>query len=171
MVEDVLYHVEKDKTLKIVPPICDRFKPFLEIHQGPYSGHLRETKMHGQLSKQYWWPRMRSGVAHWRRAGLTCATGSVVKPQLTPIPVGGPFDRVGVDVLQLPKIKRYAIVFIDYLTKWPEVYATPGQTTPTIARLFVEHIVTRHGVPNEMLISFLSKLMLSICELLGVKKN
>ena len=82
---------EQDKTLRIVPPICDRFKLFLEPHQGPYSGHL--DKMHTQLSKQYWWPRMWSEVAHWRRASLTCATrsvGSVVKPPPKPIPGGRP---------------------------------------------------------------------------------
>ena len=43
-----------------------------------------------------------------------------VKPPLTLIPVGGAFDRVGVDILQLPKTRRgnrYAVVFVDYLTK------------------------------------------------------
>ena len=43
-----------------------------------------------------------------------------VCPPLTPIPVSRPFDRIGVDIVQFPKSKRgnkYAIVFIDYLTK------------------------------------------------------
>ena len=68
--------------------------------------------------------------------------GSPVRPPLTPIPVGGPFDRVGINVLQLPKTKRgnkYAVVFVDYLSKWPEVFATPDQTAPTIAKLLRNH--------------------------------
>ena len=84
---------------------------------------------------------------------------------------------IGVDVLQLPKTKRgnrYVIVFVDYLTKWPEVYAVPDQTAPTIARLFVEEVVSRHGVPSKLLSNrgpaFLSKLLLSVCECLGVRK-
>ena len=67
---------------------------------------------------------------------------------------GGPFDCVGVDVLQLPKTKRgnkYAIVFMDYLTKWPEVFTAPDQSTPTIAKLLVEELISRHGVPNQLL--------------------
>ena len=67
------------------------------------------------------------------------------RPPLTPIPVAGPFDRVGVDVIQFPKAqsgKQYAVVFVDYLTKWPEVFATKDQTALTIAKLFVEHIVS-----------------------------
>ena len=135
----VLYHLSEDKTLRIVPPASDRHKLFLEIHEGAFSGHLRQAKIHSQLSRHYWWPGMRKDLDTWCRACLKCATrnvGRAVKPRLTPIPVGGPFDIVGVDVLQLPKTKRgnkYAVVFIYYLTKWPEVYAVPDQTAPTIA--------------------------------------
>ena len=67
-----------------------------------------------------------------------------------PIPVEGPFDHVGVDVLTLPKMKRgnkYAVVFVDYLSKWPEVFATSDQTAPTIAKLLVKEIISQHGVP------------------------
>ena len=57
---------------------------------------------------------------------------------IKPIPVAGAFDRVGVDVIKFPKSKNgkhYAVVFMDYLTKWPEVFATSDQTSPTIAKL------------------------------------
>ena len=123
---------------------------------------------------------MRKNVAHSCRACLTCASrsvGSPVRPPLTPIPVGWPFDRVGVDVLLLPKTKhwnKYAVVFVDYLTKWPEVFATADQTAPTIAKLLVEEIVSRPGVPHQLLAdrgpAFLSKLLLAICDCMGTKK-
>ena len=118
---------------------------------------LGDTKVYGALSQHYWWPKMRKDVVSWCRACLTCATchvGHRVKPLLTPIPVGGPFDRIGMDVLQLPVTKRghkYAVVFMDYLTKWPEVFPVRDQTAPTIAQLLVEKIITRHGVPAEVL--------------------
>lgn len=59
-----------------------------------------------------------------------------------------------VDVIQFPKSNsgnQYAVVFVDYLTKWPEVFATSDQTALTIAHVFVEQIVSRHGVPAEIL--------------------
>ena len=68
-----------------------------------------------------------------------------MKPLLAPIPVAGPFDRDGVDVLQLPTSKKgnkYTIVFMNYLTTWPEVFPTQDQSAYTIAKLLVEHIVT-----------------------------
>ena len=74
---------------------------------------------------------------------VTCAArqpGKKLKAPLVPIPVAGPFDRVGVDILQLPKSRlgnQYAIVFVDYLTNWPEVYAVSDQSTLTVAEIFV----------------------------------
>ena len=109
-----------------------------------------------------------------------CAThhvGRAVKPLLAPIPVAGPLDRIGVDVLQLltsKKRNKYAIVFMDYLTKWPEVFPTRDQSAYTIAKLLVEHIVARHGVPSELLsdrgASFLSKLLQEVYSVMGIHK-
>ena len=41
---------------------------------------------------------------------------------------------------------------MDYLTKWPEVFAVHDQAAATIARLLVEEIASRHGVPAEILL-------------------
>jgi len=55
-----------------------------------------------------------------------------------------------------------------------QVFATKDQHSPTIAKLLVEHIVTRHGVPRELLSdrgkALLSKLMYDFCKVLGIKK-
>ena len=63
------------------------------------------------------------------------------------LPVGGPFDRIGVDIVQLPtshKGNKYAVIFMDYLTKWPEVFPTKDQTSLIVAKLLVEHITPQH---------------------------
>ena len=180
MDDRVLYRIESDKTLRVVVPKSARQNLFNEAHSGKYGGHLREAKIHSQLSRHYWWPGMRQDITKWCRVCLVCATRSVgkpIKPFLTPIPVEGPFDRIGVDVLQLPKSNcgnRYTVVFMDYLTKWPEVFPTCDQTAPTIAKLLVEKVICRHGVPRELLsdrgASFLSKLVAEVCSLMGIKK-
>ena len=58
--------------------------------------------------------------------------------------------------------------------KWPEVFAVPDQTAATIARLLVEEVVSRHGVPAEVLSdrgsAFLSELMKEVGRLLGFHK-
>ena len=92
-----------------------------------------------------WWKGMRSDVRHHCHSCLPCATRKGTckpsRPPLKPIEVGGPFHRVGVDVLQLllrKSRKRHIVVFQDYwgyLTKWVEAFAVPNQTAETIAKL------------------------------------
>ena len=36
---------------------------------------------------------------------------------------------------------KYTVVFVDYLMKWPEVFATSDQTSVTVVELLVEHII------------------------------
>ena len=58
------------------------------------------------------------------------------------------------DVLQLPLTldgNQYAVVFIDYPTKWVEVFAISDQKAETIAKLLVEGVICRHGAPQELL--------------------
>ena len=54
IIEDVLYHLSADKSLQIVLPKEERMAVFKEVHQGRLSGHLRDAKIHSQLSKAYW---------------------------------------------------------------------------------------------------------------------
>ena len=176
--DGTLYHLERDKTLRVVPPTSARRKLSDEAHAGAFGGHLREGKIHSELGRHYWWPKMRADIFHWTRACLTCATrqpGRAVKAPLTPIPVAGAFDRVGVDIIQYPTSNhgnKYAVVFVDYLTKWPEVFAVPDQTAHTTAELLVKQIISRHGVPAELLsdrgANFLSGLIKEVCELMGI---
>lgn len=157
LIDKVLYHVERDKSLRLVPPEINRKKLFYDVHDGVYGGHLRDAKIHGELAKHYWWPSMRSDIVRWCRECVTCATrqpGKKLKAPLVRIPVAGPFDRVGVDILQLPTSRlgnQYAIVFVDYLAKWPEVYAVSDQSTLTVAEIFVREFIPHHGVPRQLL--------------------
>ena len=58
------------------------------------------------------------------------------------------------DIVQLPLTtdgNRYVACFLDYLTKWVEAFAIPDQRAETITKLFVENIICRHGVPEQLL--------------------
>ena len=61
--------------------------------------------------------------------------------RIVPLTNDRSFDRIGVDVLRLPKTKhgnKYTVVVVDYLTKWQEVYGISHQTAWITAKLFVE---------------------------------
>ena len=181
IIDDTLFLVAQDGSLRIVPPAKEREQLVRSFHSGRFGGHLREGKLFKTIAKRLWWPHIRSDMNAWCKACLTCATrrvGQPIKPELMPIPVGGPFDQVGVDILQLPKSSRgyqYAIVFMDYLTKWQEVFPARDQSAPTIAKALVEHVDCRHGVPGELLsdrgANFSSGLMKEVNSLFGIKRT
>ena len=152
-----------------------------EAHSGRFAGHFAERRVYDTLKKSCWWKGMRAAVRRHCRSCLTCATrkstGRASRPPLQPIAIGGPFHRTGVDVLQLPLTEsgnQYAIVFLDYLTKWAEVFPVANQSAITISQLLVEEIFCRHGAPQELLsdrgANFLSEIVLEVCKLLNIKK-
>lgn len=103
--------------------------------------------------------------------------GRVTLPPFHPIPVQRPFQILAVDIMDLPTTTRgnkHVLVFQDYLTKWPMVFAIPDQKAHRIAKILVDEIVPFFGVPEALLsdrgANLLSHHMLDMCELLGVKK-
>ena len=70
------------------------------------------------------------------QCGLVSGTGRKCNPQLKPIPVERVFQIVGVDIMELPKTStgnQYVVVFQDFLSKWPFVFATKDQKATTLA--------------------------------------
>lgn len=106
--DQILYQVERDATLRVVPASMFRRQLCQEAHAGRFGADLSDTKVHSELQQHCWWDGMRKDITQWSRACLTCVThnaGQSVKPPLSPIPVSGSFDRIEVDIVQLPCTK------------------------------------------------------------------
>lgn len=141
--DDVLYRVGSGKCLRAILPRSYCEKLFKEAHTGALGAHPGEIKVHSQLSGHYWWDRMQTDISKWCKACLVCATrcpSQPVRVPLTPIPVARPFDRVEVDIIQFLQSydgNKYAVVFVDYLTKCLEVFPTADLSAATVADLLV----------------------------------
>ena len=141
LLEGDLYHVERDKTLRVIPPECDRRHLFDEVHGSAFSGHLRGCKDSRRTVGKILVAKDVIDIGiQWCQACLVRVSqqvGQVVCLPLTPILVAGPFDHAGVDVLHFKSApgNKYAVVFVNYLIKWPEVLATLDQSALTIAKL------------------------------------
>ena len=183
LMDGVLYFVDGGRggNPRIVVPDGVEEKLMEEAHTGSIAGHFAARSLYNTLSRVYWWRGMYGDIYRFCRSCLTCAShggkGRCHKAPLRPIPVSGPFDRVGVDIMEIPQTERgnrYVIVFIDYLTMWVEAYATEDQTSETIARLLVDNVMCRHGVPGGLLsdrgANLLSRLFTDVCKLLGMQK-
>ncbi len=88
-----------------------------------------------------------------------------------------PFDKMGVDVLELSLTdsgNKYAVAFTDYLTKWVEAFPLKIQKAETIAKVFINEIITRHSAPKELLSdqgrNFTSKLIQDVSKYFQIHK-
>ena len=177
--DGVLYRMEKNGQLKLIPPREMRTQLMEDLHGGRCSAHLGLYKTMGRVEAHYWWPGWRKDLRLWCERCVVCQSwckGPIPIAPLTSIPTLEPFGIVGVDVLQMPRTrsgKQYVVVFVDRFTKWPEAYAMSNQEALTIAKLLVEQIVLTHGVPRQLLsdrgANFTSTLMSEVYRLLGVK--
>ena len=97
----------------------------MENHEAVFAGHFAPKKCLiccvsiitgqgcGQIFRRY------------VKTVLCVLQGLRKKPPLHCIPIGEPFECVGIDFKELDiseEGNRYALVFQDYLTKWPEVF-------------------------------------------------
>ena len=123
------HHLRAPNIVRIAVPSCLRSTLLKESHNGKFAGHFAEQKIYATPRERYWWRGMRNDVLPYCRSCLVCASRKGPRQRqhqkLQPIPIGGPFHTVGVDVLQLPHTlgdNQYAIVFVNYLIKWPEFF-------------------------------------------------
>lgn len=152
-------------------------------HDAPYAGHMGPRKTLERVSRDFFWHGMTRDVQEHCRRCLSCTLGKVPKGR-KPAPlqvfeeVSKPFQRTSMDIVgPLPvstEGNRYLLVFVDHLTRYSEVMPMPNQRAETVARLFVENVVLRHGAPQQLLTdqgtNFTSKLLREVCSLLGIRK-
>ncbi len=78
-----------------------RQKLLEEMHGGTFAGHFAVKGLYEKLCRGYWWRGMYADAFRFCKGCLTCAGGGRRnKPPLMSIPVGGPFERVGVDLMK-----------------------------------------------------------------------
>ena len=180
---DVLYYIDhkRENRKRVAVPQHLREQLLRENHKGLYGGHFAGQRVYNTLVRHWWWEGMYADAMIFCKQCPECAivTGASRqhRPPLHPIPVERPFQKVGVDIMDLPRTdrgNRHVVVFQDLFTKWPMVFAVPDQKAERIARLLCEEIVPFFGVPEALLsdrgTNLLSHLMLDVCELLGVEK-
>ncbi|ELR14558.1 GapPol polyprotein [Acanthamoeba castellanii str. Neff] len=152
-------------------------------HDDLLAGHFREKRTIKQARQHYWWRGMFSQIKRWVATCLTCQQCNNPKGQtpglLQSIPAASqPFQQLRVDLIgPLPQSRRgnkHILVFVDYLTKWPEAYALPDATAEAMAHVYVKQVICRHGAPEALLSNhgkqFLSEVVRHVNEYLQVHK-
>ncbi|KAD4180427.1 hypothetical protein E3N88_29018 [Mikania micrantha] len=128
-----------------------------EAHKTRYSVHPGADKMYQDLRSFYWWPGMKKDIATYVGKCITCAkvkaehqkpSGLLEQPEIPQ----WKWEQIAMDfITKLPRTSSghdSIWVIIDRLTK--SVHFLPIRETykmEKLARLYIDEIVVRHGVP------------------------
>ena len=128
-------------------------KEYVQITRGGSSLALKI------LRQGYYWPTMRSEASKFVQAYDKCQRFATYSSRpaasLTPLFSPWPFALWGVDLIgELPKAKggvRYAVVAVDYFTKWAEAASLATITSKKITSFVFNSIVYRFGIPYKLI--------------------
>ena len=169
--------------LQLVVP-RDRIKGILqETHDSPSDGHFGINKTLEKIRKRFFWANCKQDVEKWCRTCKICVLKKgPIRKRKSPMQIynaEAPLDRVQMDILgPFPLTKsgnKYLLVIVDCFTKWVEAFPVKNITAKTVAKVFVNQFISRHGVPQEVHTdqgkNFESKLFSKLMQLLGIKKT
>ncbi|KAM4700677.1 uncharacterized protein O3C94_001776 [Discoglossus pictus] len=112
--------------------------------------HLSKTLMNALIDKYYMAPGITTLTSNYCKSCSICAkcnTGRTEKPPQKHLAKSlYPFQRIQIDLIQMPKSGRYeyALVIVDMFSGWPEAYPVTNMTAKTTAkRLLTENAMKK----------------------------
>lgn len=164
------YHFRIFVPKDLVPCILEHY------HCSPMSGHVGIYKTYKRIQDVAYWPGMWSDIKQFVKRCVKCQTlkADQQKPagKMQKIVSNRPNQMLGVDIMgPLPRSSNqneYLLVFVDYFTRWVELFPMRVATAKTVATLFRKEILTRWGVPDFLVsdrgTQFVSAVFKELCE-------
>jgi hypothetical protein len=182
--QGLLYFEDADRNLRLYVPESQRIGVIKEDHDELVNGaHAGYHRQYLRLAQTYFWPRMSRDIQEYV---LSCDICQKAKPKKH-LPYGmlqsiaipsRPFEVVTFDFIpDLPKTKSgYTNIFVivDKLTKYGMFIPTTTDVDALESgRLFREHVISRFGLPRQIIgdrdTRWTSSFWKELCKGLGVK--
>ena len=128
-------------------------------HDDPLAGHYGVAKTIELLLRNYYFPGIHAYVKKYVSTCDLCSRGKTPRHlkhgELAPLPVpAGPWKGITCDlIVDLPISNGYdcIFVFIDRFTKMCHLIpCTKSTTSPQFAKMFLDHIIRLHGIPDSI---------------------
>ncbi|UYV65170.1 K02A2.6-like, partial [Cordylochernes scorpioides] len=173
----------RSKTMQLVVPKVQVPNVLREIHDGVSGAHFGINKTLKKVRERFYWVYYHEDVERWCKECDRCAASKEPKTRsrgvMREYNMGAPFERIAIDVAgPFPVTEggnKYILVAMDYFTKWPEAYAIPNQEATTVAKVLMDNLICRFGVPLELHSdqgrNFEAGVFQELCRLLGIRKT
>ena len=155
-----------------------------QIHEGVCGNHSGGRALAQKALRQgYYWPTMVRDAFNFVQKCDKCQRFAHISHQppapLTSILIPWPFAKWGIDIIgPLPTAVgrlKYAIVAIDYFTKWVEAQPLANITAKNVTNFIWKSIICRFGIPHSIVTDnakqFENASLADICEQLGISKT
>ena len=152
-------------------------------HDIKTSGHLGVSKTISRVKQKFYWPGLQSDVRSYIAGCEACSKRKgpipIKRAPMQIVRSGYPMERIAIDILgelpQTAKGNKYILVVSDYFTKWTEALPLPNIEACTVAKILVDEILCRFGIPQKIHSDqgrqFESNLFREMCKLLGIDKT
>jgi transposase InsO family protein len=167
---------------KIVVPMEFQKEIMVRYHDHKLAAHMGIEKTLANIRNKYFWPKMARDVRIHVTNCLICAkrkAAKVCKAPLQPFPVAEYlWQRVAMDIVgpvtESYRGNKYILVLMEYVTRYVIAFPLKETTAQTIVKKFIKHVITKEGIPAQILTdqgsNFQSETMAELCKQLGTKQ-
>ncbi len=127
------------------------------LHDTPSAGHPGRDKTLSMARAKYYWRTMRLDIERHIAQCLSCAEtkGTTHTAPIFEYPLSaGPFDVVGIDLLQLPRSiqgSTYVLVCVVHFNRFTVLAPLPNKSATTVAHTLVSHLICPYTTPRVLL--------------------
>ena len=166
---------------RILLPRVYRVGIMQKLHDDPMSGHLGFERTKDRILERFFWPGIESDIRHYCETCVACQRRRRPTPHMqatlkTEVQ-SRPYERIAVDITEMPlsvRGNRYALVAMDYFSKYVHVFPMPNQKAETVADCLLK-LVMEQGVPERLHSDqgrqFEAAVFQELCNRLGISKT
>ncbi len=157
MQDDILCHIvtiSKNVVTQLIIPVALVDIVLQLLHDTPSAGHPGRERTLATARSKYYWPTMRNDVEKNISQCLSCAqtkgTTSTALILEYPFPAG-PFDVVGIDLLQLPHSTQGSVYILDHFSRFVVLAPLRNKSAVTVAHAILSHLICPNTTPRVLL--------------------